>query len=397
LALEGSLALPLPDETKNIYNFCSFTPMAGRKFNIAFSTIGTMPFVLYLRMVLTFRVYPRYYVRCLIAGLISIVAEPFRWLEIALFSRKLSRTPLPKSPVFILGHWRSGTTLLHNAMAQDKQFAFINTFQSVFANQFFASRWLFKPLMRMLMPEKRPADNVLLSTEFPQEEGIALSNVNSFGFYNFFYFPRDWKEMYARYISGEASSEKQLKKYRQRYKHLIAQALTEYKRKEFISKFPPNTGSIRHLLDMFPDAKFVYIYRHPLMVFQSTVNFFKTTHEALQLQPYSREEFEEMVFSLYEMIIRDYESQKALIPAHNLVEIRYEDFEADPLSGLKEIYTALRIEGFEQSIRAFTTYLNSQKKFEKGHHDFDRNEVARITARLDFAMKQYGYSVELTA
>ena len=143
---------------------------------------------------------------------------------------------------------------------------------------------------------------------------------------------------------------------------------------------------------MFPDAKFVYIYRHPLMVFLSTVNFFKTTHEALQLQPYSREEFEEMVFSLYEMIIRDYEIQKSLIPAHNLVEIRYEDFEADPLSGLQKIYTALRIEGFEQSIPAFTSYLNSQKKFEKGHHDFDRNEVARITARLDFAMKQYGYA-----
>ena len=200
--------------TKNIYIFCSFTPMAGRKFNIAFSTIGTMPFALYLRMVFTFRVYPRYYVRCFIAGLISIVAEPFRWLEIALFSGKLSRTELPKSPVFILGHWRSGTTLLHNAMAQDRQFAFINTFQSVFANQFFASRWLFKPLMRMLMPEKRPADNVLLSTEFPQEEGIALSNINSFGFYNFFYFPRDWKEMYARYISGEASSADQIRKIR---------------------------------------------------------------------------------------------------------------------------------------------------------------------------------------
>ncbi|HQW03946.1 MAG TPA: sulfotransferase, partial [Saprospiraceae bacterium] len=161
--------------------------MAGRKFNIAFSTIGTVPFIRFLKLVMTYGVYPGYYVRCLVAGIISLLSEPFRWLENILFTRKLSRTVLPVSPVFILGHWRSGTTLLHNAMAQDQQFAFINTFQSVFTNQFFGSRWLFKPLMKLLMPEKRPADNVLLSTEFPQEEGIALSNIDSFGFYNFFY------------------------------------------------------------------------------------------------------------------------------------------------------------------------------------------------------------------
>lgn len=368
--------------------------MAGRKFNIAFSTIGTAPFAVFLRLVMTYKVYPRYYVRCLIAGIISILSEPFRWFEILMFSNKLKRTPLPTSPVFILGHWRSGTTLLHNAMAQDKQFAFINTFQSVFANQFFGSRWLFKPLMRMLMPEKRPADNVLLSTELPQEEGIALSNINSFAFYNFFYFPQDWKDMYARYISGDATSPEVLSAYSSQYKKLIAQALIEYKRKEFISKFPPHTGSIKQLLEMFPAAKFIYIYRDPLMVFQSTVNFFETTHEALKLQPFSKPEFEEMVFALYEMLILDYEKQKSLIPSHHLVEVRYEDFQANPVEGLRNIYSALDLSGFDQSLPAFVEYFNAQRKYEKAHHSFSKEERERIHQRWNFAMKLYGYPVE---
>ena len=369
--------------------------MAGKKFKIAFSTIGTVRFFTYLKLVFTYKVYPRYYWRCFIAGLISLISEPFRWLEIAIYSRKLARTPLPRSPVFIIGHWRSGTTFMHNAIAQDKQFAFINTYHSVFTNQFFVSRWLFKPLMKFLLPEKRPADNVLLSLELPQEEGIALSNMNSFGFYNFFYFPRDWKSFYKQYINGDGSTEVQLKSYGRRYKRLIAQALLEYGRKEFISKFPPNTGSISHLLKLFPEAKFIYTYRNPLMVFQSTVHFFETTHEALKLQPFEKPDFEEMVFELYEMLVMDYEKQKSLIPKDHLVEIRYEDFQQDPISGLRQIYHDLGLKGFEEALPAFTDYLTAQKKFEKANHYFDPDEVERIHKRLGFAFELYGYASEL--
>ena len=344
-----------------------------------------------MKLVFRYKVDPHYYPRCLIAGVVSFVSEPFRWLELMLFANKLSRTPVPKSPVFILGHWRSGTTLLHNAMAQDKQFAFINTFQSVFVNQFFASRWLFKPIMRLLMPEKRPADNVLLAPELPQEEGIALSNMDSFGFYNFFYFPRDWKDFYTRYISGETSKPESLKSYKRQYKKLIAQSLLEYNRTAFISKFPPNTGALKHILDMFPEAKFIYIYRNPVSVFLSTVNFFKATHEALMLQSFSQKEFEEMVFELYDWIIRDYENQKALIPSHNLVEIRYEDFEMNPMEGLRSIYDSLGLKGYEESIPAFTSYLDAQKRFEKGAYSLNVDEIERISTRLGFAMNLYGY------
>ncbi len=354
-----------------------------------------MPFALFVRMVLMYKVYPRYYFRCIVAGIVSLLLEPFRWFELLIYSRKVSKTQLPTSPVFILGHWRSGTTLLHNAMAQDKQFAFINTYHSVFVNQFFGSRWLFKPLMRLLMPQKRPADNVLLSTALPQEEGIALSNIDSFAFYNFFYFPQDWKVIYARFISGKSSSSTELEAYSRRYKKLIAQALLEYNRKEFISKFPPNTGSIKHLLKMFPDAKFIYIYRNPLKVFHSTLNFFETTHEALKLQPFSRPDFEEMVFELYEMIIKDYEELKSLIPQNNLVEIRYELFESEPLKGLREIYQSLNLTGFEESVAAFTAYLDTQKRFEKANHPFDLEEAKRIQERWGFAMHLYGYDTRL--
>src|SRR5688572_9256878 len=89
----------------------------------------------------------------------------------------------------------------------------------------------------------------------------------------------------------------------------------------------------------------------------------------------------------------DYERLKSLIPAHHLVEIRYEDFEADPLEGLRNIYARLGLEGFEQSIPAFTAYFNSQRKFEKASHQFTPEETERITSRWRFAMEMYGYAM----
>ena len=35
-------------------------------------------------------------------------------------------------PIFILGHWRSGTTHLHQIMCQDDRFAFPNSYQTAF-------------------------------------------------------------------------------------------------------------------------------------------------------------------------------------------------------------------------------------------------------------------------
>ena len=42
-------------------------------------------------------------------------------IEWALYSRAWRAQPLPKAPVFILGHPRTGTTLLHNMLSRDKE------------------------------------------------------------------------------------------------------------------------------------------------------------------------------------------------------------------------------------------------------------------------------------
>ena len=49
-----------------------------------------------------------------------------------------------KDPVFIIGHWRSGTTFIHNVLSQDSQFGYCSTYQTVFPHLMLCGRPFFR-------------------------------------------------------------------------------------------------------------------------------------------------------------------------------------------------------------------------------------------------------------
>ena len=60
------------------------------------------------------------------------------------YKKLLANKPLENDPLFILGHWRSGTTFVHNIFAQDKHFGYTTTYQTVFPHYMMALQGLFK-------------------------------------------------------------------------------------------------------------------------------------------------------------------------------------------------------------------------------------------------------------
>lgn len=88
-----------------------------------------------------FRVRPRCWPKAAFATLFSLAQTPVSRLEHALFDRRTAAEPI-RPPVFILGHWRNGTTLLHNLLAVDGRFAFPKVYEVVAPHTFL----LLKPL-----------------------------------------------------------------------------------------------------------------------------------------------------------------------------------------------------------------------------------------------------------
>jgi hypothetical protein len=364
-----------------------------KQFSVALSTISGSAFPNLLKLFKGQRVDNDFIGRKLSAYAVSLVAEPFRWWEELRYGSAINKLEVPESPVFILGHWRSGTTLLHNMIAQDPQFAFVTTYQGVFPNQLLGSKWLFRNIMEALMPDKRPSDNMKLSPELPQEEEFALGNICPYSLYNYWYFPDNALTFYDKYIRFEGVTDEVKKGWISSYKKLMKKSMLYHNKQQFVSKNPPHTGRIKILLEAFPNAKFIYIYRNPITVFESTKKLISSTIHTLNFQHVDEAWIEDTVLEFYKRIINDYESNKHLIPKENLVEVKFEDFEIDTVLGLKNIYETLNVKGFDKALPLFQQYANSQSKYKKNSYKFSREKVDLIQKHWGFSMEQYSYGL----
>src|SRR5208283_3663984 len=105
-----------------------------------------------------FDVAPRYWPR---AGLItfgSLANSLHRRNEARLYGAAVASQTI-QPPLFILGHWRTGTTHLHNLFAVDRQFAFPNNYQVCYPSTFLTTEALGSK-MGFLFPETRTQDNI---------------------------------------------------------------------------------------------------------------------------------------------------------------------------------------------------------------------------------------------
>ena len=297
------------------------------------------------------------------------------------------------APIFIIGHWRSGTTHLHNILCQDKQMGYVNTFQSVFPDTLFnrMGRFLFEGFAKILIPGVRKGDNVRLGTHLPQEEEFALGDKTAVCFYYFWMFPRSILKFYDRFIRFSQMDSFKVDSWKKDYKLLINKALKETKGKIFLSKNPPNTGRIVEILEMFPNARFIHIHRNPIEVYLSTKNFFDKMLPHLQLQTIAPSDLEAHIISLYKLLMKDYLEQRKLIPQGNLVELSFDRLESDPMSSIKSIYMGLNLEGYNQAQPLIEKYLNRMTSYKKNEHYLSEDLITKITSEWGFAMQEWGY------
>lgn len=356
------------------------------------STLSGTTLINFIRIIKHEHIAPKYYFKIFLSILIILIATPFHIWEKLYFSGKVKRISFSKPPVFIIGHWRSGTTFLHNMLCKDPDAAYMTTYQSVFPNNM-ASKWLFRTFMRVNMPDKRPSDNVKLNIDYPQEDEFAFCNVSPYSYYKFFYFPSSYKTIYRNAIYHENLTPTQIEKWYRDYDNLLKKAMLNTNGKRLIMKNPVNTARINNILKLYPDAKILYIYRNPITVFLSTERFFKSLFPTLQLQNVDDEFIDKMIFDIYQKLMDDYLAQKSLIPEGNLFELRFEDFELNPLEQLQKIYNSLLCEDFSRVKDYFVKYFDSQKSYKKNRYKIKREKIDLIRTRFAKYMELYNYDI----
>ena len=105
--------------------------------------------------------------------------------------------------------------------------------------------------------------------------------------------------------------------------------------------------------------------RNPYTVFESTRSFFTNTIQPLTLENVDSSVLEKNILSVYSKLYHKYEADKQFIPEGNLIEVKFEDFEADALGMTEKIYKQLSIPGYEESKEAIEKYVGGKKGYKK--------------------------------
>lgn len=327
------------------------------------------------------------------------------------YRKKLENEPLKYDPVFILGHWRSGTTFVHNIFAQDPRFGFTTTYQTVFPHYMMAMQWLFKPVMKWLMPDHRPTDNMELAPDLPQEEEFALQNMCPFTYYNFWMFPERMQEYCDRFLTMKDAKAEEIDEFKDKFMRLVKVSLwntaklyrkskkesernLKYEDLQYLSKNPPHTGKVKILTEMFPNAKFIYLVRNPYTVFESSRSFFTNTIAPLQLNTIPLEQMEENILRNYVELYDAYQEQKKYIPEGNLFEVKFEEFEKDAFGITERIYKELNIPGWEQAKPAIQAYVDKKKGYKKNKYEYKPRTVTLVNNNWMKVLKDWDYEIQ---
>ncbi len=323
----------------------------------------------------------------------TMITFPVRLLEKFLYAKQIEQTKLNEDPVFIIGHWRSGTTHLHNIISQDKGFGYLTTLQAIFPTccVVISKNKFLKNMIAKLIPEKRMMDNVKMDLDFPQEEEFSLSCLTTSA-HHCNHFPKTIIDSFNKYVLLN-TSKKEILQWEKTYMSVIKKATYMANGKRLILKNPYNTARIKILLKLFPNAKFIYIYRNPYNIYVSSVHDFIKEADEMALQIYSEEEFSEICFTLYKKLITTYWETRDMIPEGNLYEVAYESLIDNPEQEINKIYNKLSLDKNTGAIKNIINYINSTKRYKKNKYTYSAFVVEEIKNKWGFAINKMNYKL----
>ena len=335
-----------------------------------------------------------YVPRVLFVSLTTLLTSPLRLWERVRYGRRIRGTSIHPSPIFIIGHWRSGTTHLHNLMCQDENLGSLTTFQAMAPGFCLVGDGAIKRFIAKQANARYPTrliDNIPLAFDAPQEDEFALANLSAHSFVHTFSLPRQAQYFFERYVLFDGLSEAALAQWSATYLALLRKATLASGGKRLVVKNCAHTARIQTLLELFPDAKFIHIHRNPYQVFLSTLHMHQTVLPRSQLQEIEPDRVEAHVLRFYDRLMRRFLADRSLIPAGNLVELRFEDLEASPLDQLRHVYDGLGLPGFAAAESGFRSYIDSVADYKKNAYELAGDVIAKVNRHWPYAFEVWGY------
>ncbi len=332
----------------------------------------------------------------------AIINSGLGFIQKLVFAKRVSNTSIDSSPIFIVGHWRAGTTLIHELLALDPRLTAPTTVDCFAPSHVLLTGWLLRRLP-FLLPKARPMDNMRVGWDRPQEDEFALINLGYGSPYEMLVFPNR-RRVGHPFLGLQDLPPSQVEAWKAGLLHFMRQVTlrtsggkpgTSLPR--LVLKSPPHTARLRVLKELFPNARFIHVVRHPVDLFASTMRLW---HALCRTHGLQRPEFgaigntpamRDYVLETMNLLYRDFSAAVAEIPPRHFCEVRYEDLVQAPMRELRRIYEQLELGSFTKVETRVTAHLETIADYRGNDHvvsDRDRMDVVKHWA---WYFDRYGY------
>lgn len=337
-----------------------------------------------------FHVDPACYRRAFAITCSALINSGLACLEGFVWQRRVDRVGPVPAPLFLLGHFRHGTTHLHELLAADPRRSFPSTWEVTAPSHFLLSERMATPLVDRLLPPTRPQDAVEIGCARPQEDEYALALTSLCSPYFVFLFPRS-DAHWARYLRLTEVPPAE----RERWKAALVRVVRRHAAREarpLVLKSPAHTARVHLLLELFPEARFVHIHRHPYEVFASTRHLVQTASATTVLQRTDTIDSDDRILRWYTTLYDGWFAGRACIPPGRLHELGFADLQRDPFHSLQTLYAALDLGDFEPARPAVERHLANVRDHPRNRYPpLTDEERARVRTAWARSFDEWGY------
>jgi len=309
----------------------------------------------------------------------GIVASLFAREERRRFGEELSRLVPPHDPVFIVGHWRTGTTYLQQLLSRHPALTTPTILQCSYPDGFVVAGPRVTGLMARAVKGHRPMDNVRVGPDEPQEDEYALLKLSGFSPLERLLFPRS-----DRYYLLDApflpDGEIELAAWKQALASFISK-LRWHTGRRVVSKNPFHSMRVPVLREVFPAARFIHITRDPVDVIPSTLHLWNVVAPQNAMRPGFRPPTSGEVLEVFDRVESTLERDLAAVPPEHRTSVRFSRLEKSPLEETRRVCETLGI-GFDERAEArVLAFLATNRGYEKNRYDLSDADRELITSR----------------
>lgn len=351
--------------------------------------------IAYLRLLArnNFAIHPLRIPMAFFAFLFSFFNSVMYFLQKLIYGQRAKEAELKQPMVFILGHWRSGTTYLHELMSLDERFTSPTTIQCFAPCHFMLLGSFFSRWFGFLMPSQRPMDNMIMGWSRPQEDEFALCALGIPSPYTRIAFPNRGN-VNMQYLDMQGLTEDELSTWKAGLDNFI-RMITIQENKPIILKSPTHTGRLKVLAEMYPDAKFIHIARNPYEVYSSTLRLWHTMDEVQGLQITKKDfDYGPYVFECMERMYEGHREGEQHVSDDRICRTSYEELVKDPVGEIQRIYQQLDLGDFENIREPLEETVAQSKSYKPNQHSLDDVTREEVETRWSFYFEKYGYEKE---